>query len=104
MKYLVIAKPGQTPIPMEQGVQLLKAAKGWMQGVVADGSVESNYNFFGGGGFAVSNADSHEQLLARLLEYPLYAFFTWEVQPILEFDESLEGYIAFYEKITSMTE
>lgn len=102
MKYLVVAKPGTTPIPPQQGVQLLQAAKSWIQGAIADGSVECNYNFFGGGGFAVTNVDSHEQMLARLLEYPLYAFFTWEVKPILEFDESLDGYIAFYEKLASM--
>jgi hypothetical protein len=102
MKYLITARPGTTPIPMQQGAQLLQASKGWMQGKIADGTIDFIYNFFGGGGFVVSNADSNEEVLANLLEYPLYAFFTWEVTPLLDFDVSLDQYVAFYENMASM--
>ena len=102
MKYLVIAKPGMTPIPPEHGADLLKATNDWLDAKLADGSIDVTYNFFGGGGFAISNSDSHENVLANLLSYPMYPFFEWEVKPILDREESLEQYIAFYQRLGSM--
>ena len=102
MKYLTIAKPGPIPIPPDQGEKLLQASKAWIEAKLADGSIDVTYNFFGGGGFAIGNADSHEAVLADLLEYPLYPFFVWEVKPILDFDKSLQQFIAFYQKMGSM--
>lgn len=102
MKYLITAKPGLTPIPIEQGAQLLQASKVWMQEKINDGTIDFVYNLFGGGGIALSNADSNEEVLANLLEYPLYAFFTWEVNPLLDFDVSLDQFVAFYENMASM--
>jgi muconolactone delta-isomerase len=97
MKYLTVAKPGPTPIPRERGVELLQAAKEWIITKLADGSLDCVYNFFGGGGFAIGNADSHEALLAVLLSYPMYPFFDWEVEPILEFSQSIDQYIESYQ-------
>ena len=68
MKYLVIAKPGAIPIPPDQGEQLLQASKDWIKAKLGDGSIDVTYNFFGGGGFAISNADSHETVLKELRE------------------------------------
>jgi hypothetical protein len=102
MKYLIIAKPGTTQIPVEQGAALLQAGLSWIKAKLADGSIDSTYNFFGGGGFAIGNADSNEQMLANLLEYPLYPFFVWEVTPILDFEESLSRYMEFYHKLASL--
>ena len=102
MKYLVIAKTGTTPIPPDQGEKLLQASKAWIEAKIADGSIDVSYNFFGGGGFAISNSDSHEEVLENLLSYPMYPFFVWEVKPILDFEESINQYIAFYRKLGSM--
>jgi hypothetical protein len=102
MKYLVIAKPSAIPIPPDQGEKLLQASKDWINGKCADGSIDVTYNFFGGGGFAISNGDSHEKVLMELLSYPMYPFFTWEVTPILDQEESFNQYIAYYQKLGSM--
>ena len=102
MKYLTIAKPGPTPIPRERGAEILQAAKEWLIVKLADGSLDCVYNFFGGGGFAIGNADSHEALLTDLLSYPLYPFFVWEVEPLLEFSQSLDQYIEYNKKLASM--
>ena len=99
MKYLITARPGALPIPPEQGVVLLKAGGDWIKAKLSDGSLDCTYNFFGGGGFVISNADSHEDILSNLLEYPLYPFFVWEVTPLLDFEGSLSRYIEFYQKI-----
>jgi len=102
MKYLVIAKPGAIPIPPEQGEKLLQASKEWINGKLTDGSIDVTYNFFGGGGFAITNSDSHENVLKELLGYPMYPFFQWEVTPILDQEESFNQYIAFYQKMGSL--
>lgn len=101
MKYLITAKPGTTPIPMEQGAFLLQAGLEWLNARLADGGLDTAYNVIGGGGVGIGNAETHEELLGFLLEYPLYPFFSWEITPLLDLDESLKGYIAFYKRLGS---
>lgn len=101
MKYLTIGKPGTMPIPPDQGAVLLQAGKDWIKAKLADGTLDCVYNFFGGGGIAIGNAESHEDVLRDLLEYPLYPFFTWEVKPLLDMDGSLNQYIEFYKRLAS---
>jgi len=102
MKYLITAAPGQQMVPPKMGAALMTAAKGWLEAKIADGSFDSVHLFFGGGGFAIGNSDSHEQMLEDMLEYPLYPFFDWEIKPLLELNESMEKYARFYEKLASM--
>ena len=99
MKYLITGLPGSNPLPVEQGAALLQAGKAWIKERIADGSLDCHYSFFGGGGIAIGNATSHEELLADILAYPLYPFFEWDVQPLLEFEEAYENYIEFYHQI-----
>jgi hypothetical protein len=101
MKYLITAKPGTTPIPMEQGAVLLQAGLDWINSKLADGTLDAAFNIIGGGGTGIGNAESHEEILGFLLEYPLYPFFSWEVTPLLDLDESIKKYIAFYEGMGS---
>ncbi|MCJ7661355.1 MAG: hypothetical protein MUO67_19570 [Anaerolineales bacterium] len=102
MKYLIIAKPGTTPMPPDQGADILQASRAWMRGKLEDGTVDVTYNFFGGGGFGIVNARSHEECLQNLLEIPIYPFYEWEVKPILDFEGSYNLFIPFYQKLGSM--
>ena len=102
MKYLITAIPGQQMVPPKMGAALMNAAKIWLEAKVADGSFDLVYLFFGGGGFAIGNSDSHEQMLSDMLEYPLYPFFTWDVKPLLELSASMDNYTGYYEKLASM--
>jgi hypothetical protein len=81
MKYYVSASPGPMPATPEQ----FDAAVEWLQARLDDGTFDSVYGFLEGGGFAVSNADSHSEALERMTEYPLFGLVTWEVRPLLEF-------------------
>ncbi|MBK5107761.1 MAG: hypothetical protein JJE12_06500 [Anaerolineales bacterium] len=98
MKFLITGLPGSTPIPREQGAELLQAGLVWIKSKLADGTIDSHYNIFGGGGLAIVNAGSHEQLLEEILAYPLYPFFTWEVQPLLDFENAHQAYSSFYQQ------
>lgn len=102
MKYLIVAKPGPTPIPVEQGAELLQMGLSYIKGKLADGTLDASYNVIGGGGLAIGNADTPEQILANLLDYPLYPFFSWEVTPLLDLESSLEKYMEFYKRLASM--
>lgn len=86
MKYYVQATPGPLPPSPEQ----LDAAIDWLQAKVDDGSFDCIYGFLEGGGFSVTNADSHAALLELMAEYPLFGMVTWEVEPLLEFREGLD--------------
>ena len=99
MKFLVTGSPGPTSIPREQGAELLQAGFAWIQSKLGDGTIDCQYNVFGGSGIAIVNADSHEQLLQDLLAYPLYPFFSWKVTPLLDHENSFEAYSSFYQRM-----
>lgn len=99
MKFLIIGSPGLTQVPIEQGADLLKAGSAWIKGKIADGTLDCHYSYFGGGGMAIANAESHADLLADILAYPLYPFFEWEVTPLMEYERAYEEYAGFYQRM-----
>ena len=101
MKYLITAKPGTTHIPTEQGAVLLQAVLEWTKAKLADGTLDSVYNLFDGGGIGIGNAETNEEILANLLEYPLYPFFSWEITPLLDMEDSVKQYIESYKRTGS---
>lgn len=86
MKYYVNATPGPLPPSPEQ----FDAAFEWLQAKLDDGTLDCVYGFLGGGGFSVTNADSHAAVLELMAEYPLYGMVTWEIEALLEFREGAD--------------
>ena len=86
MKYYVSAAPGPMPPTPEQ----LDAAMEWLEERLDDGTFDGVYGFVEGGGFAISNADSHREALEIMADYPLYGMVTWDVRPLLEFKEGID--------------
>jgi hypothetical protein len=86
MKYMVSTTPGPMPPSPEQ----FDAALEWIDEKLDDGSFDCVYGFLTGGGFAISNRDSHSEVLADMTDYPLYGMVTWDVQPLLEFREGTD--------------
>ena len=84
MKYLVMATPLPIPIPPERFQQ----ARDWIGERINDQRFDCVYMFIGGGGVAISNAESHEQVYDELLAYPLYGFFDWSVEPLADWQHS----------------
>jgi hypothetical protein len=89
MKYLIMAKPGGMPVPRERFVELYQAAQAWFRERLADGRMDCVYVFADAGGMAISNADTHDQVFAELISYPLYGNFVWEVQPLCDWDAAI---------------
>jgi hypothetical protein len=86
MKYFVSVTPGPMPPTPEQ----FDAALSWLEGKLSDGTFDCVYGFLEGGGFSVTNADSHRDLLDMMADYPLFGLVTWDVHPVLEFKEGID--------------
>lgn len=103
MKYLVTATRDRlVPMTPEQGIVLFQAAKEWTKARLADGTMDCNYIFADTqGGIVITNADSHEELMDRLTEYPLWSFFTWEVKALGDWSHQFDNVVAFFQRVIS---
>ena len=54
------------------------------------------HGFPEGGGVAVTNADSHEDLMASMREFPLFPFVEWQVHPLVDINRSLDSAIEMF--------
>lgn len=86
MKYCISATPGPMPPTPEQ----FDAAMAWLDGKVGDGTFDCLYGYLEGGGFSITNAGSHGEVLDLMADYPLFGMVTWEIRPLLEFREGTE--------------
>jgi hypothetical protein len=94
MKFLITATPNSTPMPAgEKAARLYQIAEEWVDVQMEEGIVECIYSFPQGGGFSISNLDSHEALLAHILDYPLYSYFTFDVKPLVDQHAKGQKYI-----------
>lgn len=98
MKYLIVAKPTNTPMPEGQEYELFKAAQDYGNAKLKDGTFDCAYAFFNGGGFAIANVASHEEAYDLITSYPMYFFFEWEVKPILDWDKTFENILNRFKK------
>ena len=86
MKYYVSASPRPMPPPPE----LFDAAMSWLEGKLDDGTFDCIFGFMEGGGFSVVNADSHQDALELMYEYPLFGLVDWDVRPLLDFKQGAD--------------
>jgi hypothetical protein len=62
----------------------------WLDEKVEDGTFDCIFGFMEGGGFSVTNAESHREVLDLMADYPLFGMVTWEIRPLLEFREGTD--------------
>ncbi len=96
MKYLVLIKRNTLLAPStEEWLAMLQATRELIAAWLEDGTIECHYGTVpADGGVMIVNADSHEQAQELLIKSPLFMFYTWDIQPILEilpvFDRFIE--------------
>ena len=98
MKYLTITSPRGNLAPEIAG-GVFQAGKEWLNAGVADGTLDFVHGFPAGGGVAVANADSHEALMDRLREFPLFPFVDWDVRPLVDINQSLDSAIQLFQRM-----
>jgi muconolactone delta-isomerase len=97
MKFLVTVTPGPMPPPLD----LVRASREWIEERLEDGTFECVYAFPHGGGISIGENDSHEELMERLMEYPLSPFVDYDVTPLVELDAAFDRFIPFIERVSS---
>ena len=75
---------------------MARAAQEWLQAALDDGWIECCYAYPHGGGCSISEVDSHEELMDRLLDYPMSPFVDYEVTPLVELDAAFDKLISFH--------
>jgi hypothetical protein len=86
MKFLTIVRPGPMPPPADA----IRASQDWINEKLDDGTFECVYSFIEGGGFSVGTADSLEEQMDLMQDYPMAPFVQYEVHPLTEVDEGFE--------------
>jgi muconolactone delta-isomerase len=89
-KFLVLASLGPNQPDSGGAAQAADAVKGWVTEQQRGGRVEVAYTYPGGGGAAIINAESTEDLQQVLVSNPATAFLRYEVRPLVEFHESMD--------------
>ncbi len=98
MKYHVISKRNTRLSPStEEWLAMLQATRELTIAWLEDGTIECHYGTVpADGAVTIINADSHEQVQELLTKSPLFPFYTWDIQPVVEilpmFDRSIELY------------
>ena len=99
MKFFVNAIPREVQLTPEQGVAIYEASRQWMEANLATGVVECHYVFPQGGGFAIVNADSHEELGDHLLSFPMYGILGWEIRPLCDWNAMYGKWIEMFQNM-----
>jgi hypothetical protein len=88
MKFLIMVLPIRLPVPPEQGAEPYGAAREWIGERLGDGRMDCAYVFADGGGLAIGNAETHEQVFDELMSYSLCPFFRREVKPLCDLEHT----------------
>ena len=86
MKYLIIGNQTTMASGHKSQVDFLASTKKWVDKKMADGTLEAAYSFPAGGAFFILNADSHEDLMKTLIDFPLRPLSEFEIHAAVNFD------------------
>ena len=101
MKFLVIGKRNLVPMEPKMAVGLIQAAKEYQKAQLAAGVLDVSYMFAdGSGGFVISNADSQEDALDRLMDFPMFVFLDWEVKPLVDSSHTYDKLSELFQKMS----
>jgi muconolactone delta-isomerase len=101
MKYLVTAQRNtlQAPSP-EEWLGILKATREYLTAHLENGTFECIYIFADAtSGFAVINADSHEDVTDVITAHPQYGYLDWEIAPACDTLKSYDKFIERFEQL-----
>ena len=100
MKFIAIGKRNQVPLEPKMAVGLIQAAKEYVKAGLADGRIDVSYMHVDGStGFVITNADSHEDAMDALLDFPMYVFMNWEVIPLVDMSHAYDSLIKLFQKM-----
>jgi hypothetical protein len=98
MKFLIISKPFAGAPPRKDPVATFKAAKQYLNALLADGTLECVYVTPDGGGVAIANAESVEELWEKNEAYPLSQRLQSEFYPLLDHEHFYDTLIRRFQE------
>src|SRR5712692_863657 len=104
LKYLVTVKRRDSvPFPPEAIAGILAGQRDFIREKITDGTFDAAYGFpQGGGGIAIVNADSAEELSDILTSSPVFAIAEQTVLPLAEIDVTLGNSIQAMQRATAV--
>jgi len=84
MKFLIISERVDRVPPPEDWRAFFKACKEHLNALLADGSLDCVYITPDGGGMAIANVGSHEELWERMEAFPGSPFLKHKFYPLLD--------------------
>jgi hypothetical protein len=97
MKFLVTRKP-RMGTGIQPTSQMIRAQKDLVLGAVKRGEADCAYAFLGGGGIAIVNANSAEELNQRLMGSPLGFFYEFDVRALTDYGQFMDTVAQALEK------
>jgi hypothetical protein len=97
MKFLIIMKPREALAP-HATTPVLQSAQEWLDARMADKTFDCLYTFTTGGGVAIANVDTTEQLMKLLYDFPQFGTMLTEVLPLTDYKEAYRTFMAHHEK------
>ena len=97
MKYLVTISnfSARQPLPPKEEAAFIEEAKNWGEKRRADGTVDCSYYFLDSdNGFAIMNADSHEEHFQILQTSVFHQQVSWEAKPIIDAFQAVDADLA----------
>jgi hypothetical protein len=86
-RFLVHVDLGPNPPTPDAMAEAVSAAQEWVRN---EDRVELAYAYPEGGGCAIINAESQEELQALLITNPATGFLRYKVQPMVDFDTGMD--------------
>ena len=85
MKFLVVGTNRVSTSRLEDPLAAQKAAKAYIEEGLASGKFDCAYQFAdGGGGMAIVNVGTAEELWEAIADYPMASLFDWEATPLAD--------------------
>lgn len=84
MKFLVLTTPKHELPEDEAHLDLYREAREYIESYMQSGMLDCLYQRLTGGGVLIAKADTAEQLWEALTSYPMYAYFDWHIEPLVD--------------------
>jgi hypothetical protein len=84
MKFLISSTPRASTSNLPGDHDTMHQAEAFIEGMLRDGKLDCSYQRVTGGGIGIANSNSAEELWELINNYPLSAWFDWQVEPLAD--------------------
>ena len=100
MKFVIATTP-KGNLPPQLAEPLFVASKQWLADKKNDGTIDITHGFPEGGGLSIANANSHEDLMNTIRDFPLFPFVDWDIRPLVDINTSLDSAVEMFRKMAA---